>query len=123
MCNNGKYELMIKIQQPLVEKKHCIQNNQVGISLYVGNNFNLNWQQIRMKKNYLIQSLDINNHTIFLLFISIYLANNKNKKTERNIASNKLQLTQAIYFIKDFIYKTKRIIAQRVNSWFYNRYF
>lgn len=59
----------------------------------------------------------------FFLPICICFLDNKDRKIEEDMASSKLKLVLAMYFIKSFIYKTTRIVAQKVNSWFYNRYF
>lgn len=91
--------------------------------MYIGNDFKLKQKRVGVKKNYFISSPDVNNFTAFLLFINIYLSNNKDKKIEGVVTSSELKLALTIYFIKDFIYKIIKTIAQKVNSWFYGRYF
>lgn len=51
----------------------------------------------------------------FFFSIGINFPNNKNKKTKRSVIGSKLKSALMVYLVKDFVDKTARIIAKKVN--------
>lgn len=122
MYNNGEHEIIVRVQQPLVEKKSYVKNCYVDAYLNIDNNLRLKWQHIKVKKNYFIQFLDVNNCAVFLFFIAVRLLNNKDGKSEGGGIVSKLELALAVHLIKGFVYKMIRVITETINSWFYSSY-
>lgn len=63
------------------------------------------------------------NHMTFSLTIGISFLDDKDRKTKRGVVDSELKSALLMHFIKGLVHKTTRIVAQRVNVWFYRRYF
>ena len=114
MSNNNKHKVVIRVKEPLIEKRSNIQNSKVETSLDVGNDFRLEEQGLEVREYHLVELLYVHHRSALSFAFSIQLPDNKHWETEWGVLRSELKTAKAMHLVKRLANKLASFVSQGV---------